>query len=178
MATIVKEIKYWKEHKLLPEVQCDFLLALYTQGDDEQSTTSRKRRKNYFFYVQLFLLVLMVPFSFLVVYFTQFHFILQLSILLICIGYGYFVYRACKKRTSPYRHIAIIIPLVLGLMTTDHLTNVFHFNQLFTLIALIMNFVGWYLLSRTLRLKYLLISSYLALIVLLFVNFSHLFSFN
>ncbi|GEM00497.1 hypothetical protein SAMN05421839_10136 [Halolactibacillus halophilus] len=31
-ATIIHEIKYWKDNHLLPEHYCDFLLALYTEG--------------------------------------------------------------------------------------------------------------------------------------------------
>lgn len=38
-ATIIHEIKYWKDNHLLPAHYCDFLLALYTEGtgavDDE-----------------------------------------------------------------------------------------------------------------------------------------------
>ncbi len=30
---IINEIEYWKEHHLLPEQYCDFLLALYTEGN-------------------------------------------------------------------------------------------------------------------------------------------------
>ena len=35
--TIVNEIHYWKEHRLLPGEYCDFLLALYTQGQRDSS---------------------------------------------------------------------------------------------------------------------------------------------
>lgn len=33
---IMAEIHYWKQNKLLPEHYCDFLLTLYTQGEEEQ----------------------------------------------------------------------------------------------------------------------------------------------
>lgn len=32
---IISEIKYWKKSKLLPEQYCDFLLALYSHGEEE-----------------------------------------------------------------------------------------------------------------------------------------------
>lgn len=54
---IVHEIKYWKQNKLLPEHYCDFLITLYTQGEqtedaDEspailQKEKRRKRVKNF-----------------------------------------------------------------------------------------------------------------------------------
>ena len=34
---IVAEIKYWKQSKLLPDQYCDFLLALYSQGDQQET---------------------------------------------------------------------------------------------------------------------------------------------
>ncbi|MDN4607041.1 hypothetical protein [Sporosarcina highlanderae] len=34
---IITEINYWKENKMLPEHYCDFLITLYTQGEQEQA---------------------------------------------------------------------------------------------------------------------------------------------
>ena len=31
---IIQEIKYWKKSKLLPEKYCDFLLTLYSGGEE------------------------------------------------------------------------------------------------------------------------------------------------
>ena len=31
---ILNEILFWKQNKLLPEQYCDFLLKLYTEGED------------------------------------------------------------------------------------------------------------------------------------------------
>lgn len=40
---IISEIKYWRQHKLLPEHYCDFLITLYAQGEqgveEEKETT-------------------------------------------------------------------------------------------------------------------------------------------
>lgn len=47
-AIIVSEIKYWKDNRLLPEAYCDYLLALYTKGEeDEQAAglTENKKRQ-------------------------------------------------------------------------------------------------------------------------------------
>src|SRR4051794_700217 len=50
---IISEIKYWKQHKLLPAHFCDFLITLYTQGEDEEDINAKsedailvKRKKN------------------------------------------------------------------------------------------------------------------------------------
>lgn len=178
ISTIVKEIKYWKEHKLLPEVHCDFLLALYTQGEDDSIATPKKSKQNFFLYFWLILLVIMVPFSFLVVYFTQFNFILQLSIQVLFIGYAFWLVRYVRKESHPYVHIPIIVMLALILIFTDFISNHLHFNQYLNIFAFILNFSGWYILGSKFRYRYLLISSIIALATLLFLNFSHLFSFN
>lgn len=177
-STIVKEILYWKEHKLLPESQCDFLLALYTQGNDNSLSDIKKEKYKPFLYIQLILLVLMVPFSFLVVYFTQFSFILQLSILVLFLGYSIWVFRYFYRNKINYVHISVIVPLVILLMTTDLITNALQINPYVTITIFLLIFVFWYWLGKKLRYRYLMLSSVLAIILLLFVNFSHLFSFN
>jgi len=176
---IVKEIKYWKEHKLLPQAQCDFLLALYTKGEEYESSTTIKKKKNTVYqYIQLILLVLLIPFSFLVVYFTQFNSILQLGILVLFISYAFWTFHFFRKKESNYIHISIIVLLFLLLVTTDYLTDMLHINQYVTIVFFVMNFIGWYILSRKLNYRYLMVSSFFAIILILFVNFSHLFSFN
>ncbi|MFS0672835.1 hypothetical protein [Ornithinibacillus sp. 179-J 7C1 HS] len=176
--TIVKEIKYWKDHKLLPESQCDFLLALYTKGEDETIYDNKISKYKASLYIQLTLLVLMVPFSFLVVYFTQFKFILQLSILVLFIGYAFLVFRYLYKRSLKFVHISIIVPLIMLLLLTDLVLDMLHINQYLTIIFFLINFVCWFLLGRKLQYRYLMASSGLAIFILLFLNFSHLFSFN
>ena len=37
---IMTEIDYWKQHKLLPEQYCDFLITLYTEGNREQEISA------------------------------------------------------------------------------------------------------------------------------------------
>ncbi|GIO19782.1 hypothetical protein J18TS1_28820 [Oceanobacillus oncorhynchi subsp. incaldanensis] len=39
---IIQEILKWKENRLLPEEQCDFLLALYTKGGEIEITNKNK----------------------------------------------------------------------------------------------------------------------------------------
>ncbi|GIO27568.1 hypothetical protein [Ornithinibacillus bavariensis] len=178
IATIVKEIKYWKEHKLLPEVQCDFLLALYTQGEEESTLLEKKSKGMLLLYLQIILLVMMVPFSFLVVYFTQYNFILQLSILLLSIGYAIWVYSHNYKKKSQLIHIALILLLVQLFIATVLIANLLKFNQYMIIAITILNFVGWFFLGQKLRNKYLIYTGILAMVITLFVNFSHLFSFN
>ncbi|CAM3120583.1 hypothetical protein FITA111629_04735 [Filibacter tadaridae] len=38
---IISEIKYWKQNKLLPGHYCDFLITLYTQGEEENEQAEK-----------------------------------------------------------------------------------------------------------------------------------------
>ncbi|WP_339228146.1 hypothetical protein NSQ77_00040 [Oceanobacillus sp. FSL K6-2867] len=90
IAIIVKEIRYWKEHRLLPETYCDYLLALYTNGEahsEEVDNKVKTRQWTIINVIHLLLALLMVPFSLLVLYFTEFDSFLQLVILLLFFSY-------------------------------------------------------------------------------------------
>ncbi|GGA68555.1 hypothetical protein [Ornithinibacillus halotolerans] len=174
---IVREIKYWKDHKLLPETQCDFLLALYTQGDESLST-KKKWKLNPLLVVQVILLFLMVPFSFLVVYFTQFNSFLQLSILILFVSYAIWVFIYLWNQQSTYIHIPIVVSLLLLLVVTDLLVTILTLQSLYAYILFGVNFISWLVCGIIFKYRYLMISSIIAFIILLFANFSHLFSFN
>ncbi|MGD6818133.1 hypothetical protein [Metabacillus sp. 84] len=72
---IIDEIRHWKSSKLLPDTYCDFLLALYTEGEQENDA---KRRKKTGFYIPIFIMLLM-PAS-LFIYFTEMNSSLQMAL--------------------------------------------------------------------------------------------------
>lgn len=41
---IMNEITFWKQNKLLPEHYCDFLMTLYTEGNNEQQATGNVKK--------------------------------------------------------------------------------------------------------------------------------------
>lgn len=170
IATIVKEIKYWKQHQLLPEVYCDFLLALYTNGDVEKGVMTKRTNWNISIVIQLVLLLLLIPFSFLVIYFTQFHTILQLCILLLFIIYASWVFIRLKRSSDPLLHIPLVVLLVLLLFTTIYLSELFSFNDKLKLSIVVGNFFVWLFISFKSRIKYLLLISIIGLIGAILFN--------
>ncbi|AJD91486.1 hypothetical protein JMA_21690 [Jeotgalibacillus malaysiensis] len=44
--TIVQEINYWKQNKLLPDAYCDFLMNLYTSGEGEFDTIEKQQKNS------------------------------------------------------------------------------------------------------------------------------------
>ncbi|WP_066192929.1 hypothetical protein [Gracilibacillus timonensis] len=57
---IISEIHYWKSHQILPAHYCDFLLALYSEGEGADEQMPRPSPYYLFFYV-LHTLLLLVP---------------------------------------------------------------------------------------------------------------------
>ncbi|MFD1038505.1 hypothetical protein ACFQ3N_08885 [Virgibacillus byunsanensis] len=171
IATIVKEINYWKEHNLLPNVYCDFLLALYTNGEDqietEPSTKSHKKFKPTTF-IQIILLLLLIPFSFLVIYFTQFSMVLQISTLLFFIGYSFWMYQNFRKDKDMYYHLSLIVLLFLLLLTTMFLTGLLWNSDWVIAILLLIHFVSWFIISKKNNIKYLKITSVFGIIFTIF----------
>lgn len=102
IATIVNEIEYWKKHKLLPDQQCDFLLALYTNGEKVTKIPGKSKmnishESRMIKMMQLIILLLLLPFSFLVLYFTEFHSYLQLGILALFFSYAFWSFLILNK---------------------------------------------------------------------------------
>src|SRR5690606_36010375 len=72
---IVNEITFWKQNKLLPEHYCDFLMTLYTEGEQEPSIVGNakeavkaqeKRKGKAWFFIVPFIAIALVALSFLV----------------------------------------------------------------------------------------------------------------
>ncbi|GGN66146.1 MULTISPECIES: hypothetical protein [Oceanobacillus] len=156
--TIINEIEYWKQHKLLPEHYCDFLLALYTEG--EEATTIEQQRKGTSFTkvverFQIALLYLLLPFSFIVIYFTEFHVNLQLVILFLLLSYSVAVAIYYKNKRAVYFHSAFIISLFLGLLLSLSISNLWFIQPIAAALVIVCNFIFWIFAGYKLKSKYI-----------------------
>ncbi|WP_099158530.1 hypothetical protein [Virgibacillus ndiopensis] len=170
IATIVKEINYWKQHKLLPDMYCDYLLALYTNGTgvSENDALVEKRKIKISLIIQIILQFLLVPFSFLVIYFTEFHPIMQLSILFLFVGSSYWQYRSFKLADNILFHLSLIIFLLLILLTSVFISQVLTSVQWLTAMIILLHFIGWVAWSKQKRLLYLRV---IGIIGIIFTSF-------
>lgn len=160
--TIVTEIQYWKRSKLLPDEYCDFLLALYTEGSGEV----RKGKRLHSQYVWLLGILILLPLSFLVIYFTQMPIILQTGLLssfvAISAGYGWYLYR----KTNEYFHIPLIVCLLIALIASVFATGKWTDSNAAIYVVVSIHSSIWIFLSKRLRLTYLLLSSFAGIIVM------------
>lgn len=173
-ATIINELNYWKKNKMLPTVYCDFLLALYTNGEevvDGKKVNSANNNLPILKIGQLFLLILLLPFALLVSYTSYFPSYIQFGILLLFIFYSFWQYKGSSLKKDFYYHLSFAIFLLLILLTTIFLSNTYVYFDWMTEFIIIMNFIFWFILGRKVELKYLPFASIfgILLVVLFFV---------
>lgn len=87
---IINEIHYWQETKLLPEQQCHYLLALYSEGEDElpkQHETKRAKMVPFILFTQFCFLI-----SVFILYFTDFESSLQIGLLTLLVTLTFFTW--------------------------------------------------------------------------------------
>jgi hypothetical protein len=162
---IVKEIRYWKETKLLPEQYCNFLLALYTEGEQINGTKVGKRsikRKYLLAYTPL----LLVPFG-IFIYFTELSFFLQMTLyaLLLLFGFGasFYFFRKATDFIVPM----ISTALIALLCSVDLATYLFPNNHVSLYVIITLNCLVWFIIGKKAKLLYFCISSILGLLLLI-----------
>ena len=155
--TIINEIKYWKESRLLPDHYCDYLLALYTEG--EVSKEQVKVPKMNIFHLCLAILIpLFVPITFLVIYFTELSIDLQMLpiIFLILLSIlGYYVFR----KEYIFIHIPVITTALLVLLLSLKLVEATGYHSTKMLVTVGVQAVGWFVVGYLKKWYYLIFAA-------------------
>lgn len=167
-AIIIQEILYWKENSLLPNTYCDFLLALYSGGDENQVSSESVIKKNgpaqgkkWFL---LFLPLIFLTISLLVIYFTKLSYLLQMTIggvLLIATSY-----LIVKEGSKIHRIIPLGAAAVMLLLMTIHTVQYFLPGQTtFLGLGILLNCLLWIYIGVKWKMKSFLYSSAIATIL-------------
>lgn len=166
---IIKELNYWKENKLLPSVYCDFLLALYTEGEASGETNGtiedEKPRYRLITLMQFFFLLMALLISLLIIYTFPLPVIWKSSLLLLILLLASMLYLFQLKANDQNAKLTIIIPLLLLIVNSLFMTTYFSKNQWLLAGVLTFNFFLWFFISRKVKLKYLTVISVLAMLV-------------
>ena len=156
---IINEIKYWKQTRLLPEQYCDFLLALYTEGNRDDVEQPTKQVPAWAIRVTMIMIGVFLPFALLVIYFTDLSFIICFMIV------RFFVQH--KMLT----HIALIVGALSLLLLSIRVSDIFFSESTSALaITVICNCFVWLLIGWRFSLMYFVISGVVG-IILLFSSF-------
>lgn len=162
---IVKEIYYWKETKLLPEQYCNFLLALYTEGEqvNERKVGNRSNKNKYFLtYIPL----LLIPIG-IFIYFTELSFFLQTTLyaLLLLFGFGasFYFFRKATDFIVPM----ISTALIALLCSVDIVTDLFPNSGVSLYAIIVLNCIAWFIIGKKAKLLSFIISSVFGLLLLI-----------
>ncbi|MGR3765061.1 hypothetical protein [Rossellomorea sp. NS-SX7] len=125
-AVIINEIKFWKQNNMLPDQYCDYLLALYTKGEENHSDPSHKKGRKKLNYMTILLSGVVMFISLFVIYFTELSVVLQTAILtgfvVLLIGWGIY-YSKKKVSTVPILISAAFIILLLSISITEEISD-------------------------------------------------------
>ena len=167
-SVIIDEIKYWKDHQLLPKEYCDFLLALYTEGADTSEQEPSKKRipfKDIGSLLYVLLLLSLLPLSFLVIHFTELSILMQTGLLLFFLGFStlniWFFYR----KNSIQVHVAIIVFLLLLFLYSAYFSNEWTNQAWINHSIIVLNCLIWIGFGMKQKLSYLIASGIIGIII-------------
>lgn len=164
---IVKEIIFWKKHRLLPEQYCDYLLTLYTEGKGIGRRLEIKRQK-----FQL-LWLLLIPIAIFLIYFTELSLILQIAISLIVLMIGtYLIIYFTKK--GYYYQIPLIFSAIFFLFVSVEIVQKLYSDHMISLYGMLLfNCLLWLFAGIRFKWLYFTISGIVGMLLLLFFYFFH-----
>ncbi|MGF2617116.1 hypothetical protein FZC84_04610 [Rossellomorea vietnamensis] len=162
---IINEILFWKQNKMLPEQYCDYLLALYNQGNEVEENVTEKSKFSFVSFTAI-LIIALIPISLFVIYFTELSFVLQTAILtgfvVILIFAG--IYYSNKEIMSSI--IYITVALIMLLQSIHIAEAFFQGDKLITYFLLFFNCIAWIVCGSYLKLLYFTLGGTIGIVLL------------
>lgn len=170
---IVNEILFWKKNKMLPDHYCDFLMTLYTEGNNEreeslgdpgQSIKAKEQRKAMRFVILLPIIaiaLLAIVYTVDTVWLAA----IPASFMAIACFVGAFYFAQKNRLLAPVLQVSAAL-LLLGISVKLCLTY-WAGNNLVLYSALILNCVIWFLSGLKLKLTYFTISGALGILAII-----------
>ncbi|WP_117161845.1 hypothetical protein [Paraliobacillus sp. X-1268] len=154
---IIKEIKYWKASHLLPSHYCDFLLALYTEGESTVVTEEPDSERINLVSVGIMALNLfLLPISFFILYFTHLDVWMQVLFSFFIVTVAFVFYTVSKKKLQLYIAYAFIIFLSIILLTSVTLIYLSFGSILLTTLFAGFQCAIWILIGMRSKRKFLI----------------------
>lgn len=171
---ILNEILFWKQNKLLPDQYCDFLMTLYSEGNEielEEDISHKKsiiaKEKRNRLKLLLFLGMLSVVLLAALFLVSELTWLVAIVIGAIAIILMVMAYRFAKKKEmlAPILHISSAL-LLFGISVKISKEYFFE-NQIVLYALLILNCLLWLFTGYKFKLMYFTISGVLGLLVLI-----------
>lgn len=155
---IIKEIKHWKDTNLLPSHYCDFLLALYTEGEPVNLTEKPDSDQiNLFSVVIIALNLFLLPITFFILYFTQLNVLMQVLFSIFILAVAFCFYLVSKKRLQLYIVYAFIILLSIILLISVTFIHQSFGSILLTSLIAGLQCISWIFIGIRKKSKFLVI---------------------
>ncbi|MBS4191327.1 hypothetical protein KHA94_14145 [Bacillus sp. FJAT-49705] len=167
---IINEIVNWKKNRMLPEQYCDYLLALYTEGNQQEETeglgiTKKNFQKNHY------LFLLLVPLSVFLIHFTELSIILQMTFSLLFV-FTAILFTFYFSRKGILLQIPLFVAaLIILLASVEFFSSVYPDSPLLLYSNLVINCIIWMIVGWKLKLPSFSISGISGLILLLIFIF-------
>lgn len=153
---IINEIKIWKKSRMLPEKYCDYLLALYTKGDQRHEDVLEQKKQSLTVIQMLnsLFLITLVPLSFFVIYITKLSSIMQVFLLILFLIYSFQQMIKNQKEKNILFSLALFVSMLNFLLMTiligkAYMTNNGIFIQFIGMFQFILWLIYAYKINRT-----------------------------
>lgn len=158
---IIKEINYWKSHKLLPDVYCDFLLALYTEGEGTEEIATKGIHKKHGIAptIQLMTQMVLLLLSIIIINFQSINPIYKIIFLLLSLLITYWMFKKLEVKRDLFFYLSMLILLVFILLISVYISNLYMTNQWLINLVIAFNLIGWFLMALKYQMKSLFILS-------------------
>jgi hypothetical protein len=170
---VIKEIEYWKKNRLLPEQYCNYLLTLYSEGEHETRERENKIKWKDLLETLQTVFLLFLPVSFLVIYFTELPYSLQmtLKLFLTCVSM-LFTFFYMRKNQLYHTFFTVYSFLFLFFITIELVTYFLSDYPFVIEGAVTVHCLLWYLVGKKFKKRYLKITSLVCAVILLvfFIN--------
>ncbi|MFC4404192.1 hypothetical protein [Gracilibacillus xinjiangensis] len=141
---ILKEINYWKSHHLLPVHYCDFLIALYTEGEGE-SRPEKKRTPYYVLFYFFNTLLLIFP---MIIFIVVDNVIWQVISIVIILIMNILMIDIFKKNDRLNEGYAVMTLFVNFLIASSLFLNDFVKNVPITYLWIFLNSLSWIIFGK------------------------------
>lgn len=172
MKIIIEEIEYWKKYNLLPEQYCDYLLTLYTKGEEKPNVhiASRIRAVDMIRIVLMFFMIFLAS----IVFLAEIDALYQTILLITLTLFAQVLYIFIHDRLTQFPY-ALTVLLILYLLVSIQVTRMVY-PQIYAIIFILFtNFIAWFVLSILKKVKYLKVLSIFAIILtVLYIFFQNL----
>lgn len=154
---------------MLPEQYCDYLLALYTEGNQPEIQVKGNNKGG--FWRNHYLFILLLPLSLFLIHFTELSITLQMPLLILFVLAGIIITIYFFRKGILLQIPMIVSALILLLGSVEFFATVFPEQPLFLYINLIINCLLWLLCGWKLKQLAFSISGVLGFVLLIIYIF-------